>query len=158
MALRRVELQLGRALLAVLKVVQQGQAGDSLLSVDDVEQTALAPVAPFLVQNDAAQVEIMRRRIAAKEAAQILEQPLQLLLAPAVGPLILRQMQPAEDDPTVAGGNALAVEHVVEARGGDSDALHVQWQLGGKRPLTHGLIHTTVLVMDSGGQRPRRDD
>ncbi|MNI26826.1 hypothetical protein D3C73_805430 [compost metagenome] len=134
--------------------MQQGQAGDSLLSVNDIEQTALAPVAPFLVQNDAAQVEIMRRRIAAKKAAQIVEQPLQLLLAPAVGTLILRQMQPAKDDPTVAGGDTLAVEHVVEARGGDSDAFHVQWQLPGKRPFTHGLIHRTVLVLDPAASVP----
>jgi hypothetical protein len=54
-----------------------------------------------------AQAKIMRRRIAAKEAAQIVQQPLQLLLAPAVGPLILRQMKLAEDDPPSLEGMRL---------------------------------------------------
>lgn len=63
----RVEFQLRCAFVALLQAMKQRQAGNALLTIDNIQSAPLTPVTTLLVQDEAAKVEVVTRRIRAEE-------------------------------------------------------------------------------------------
>ncbi|MNS59154.1 hypothetical protein D3C72_921070 [compost metagenome] len=109
----------------MLQVMYQRQSGDALLAIDDVQPTALARVATFLMKDDAAQVKIMRWCVVAEKRPQVLQQPRQLFFAPAVRPLILGQLQMAKNQAAIVARDSCGLKHIGQGCRGNSDTIHL---------------------------------